>query len=395
MFSSQATGIPFKGVSFSNGHAWKEQRTVSLSILRSFGMGKNLLAERMQEEAGYLMKELASYKGKPVDTRVITNISTSNVICSILIGHRFDHEDKDFQDLMYKIGCLFADQQNVSMVNFLPWLRHVPGDFFQAKRITSTVQAILSMLKKFIELKRRHLEDSSDVCNLIDAYTIEMNKRKQSGIATVLDDDSLIKIMFELFLAGTETTSTTIYWCLLYMLHNPDVQVKVFNEIKEKVGTNRTPSIQDKTQLPYLNAVITETQRLSSIVPLGVTHMCTEEVTLRGYTIPKGAYIIPTLDSVLLDKATWGEDVMSFRPDRFIDKTGKLNVPEEFIPFGTGRRVCLGEAIAKMELFLFLATMFQKFEFLPATPGKLPSLDYECGLVTAPKPYDIRVVERK
>ncbi|CAG5125150.1 unnamed protein product [Candidula unifasciata] len=395
IFMDLATGIKEKGVSFSNGDIWKEQRTVGLSILRSFGMGKNLLAERIQEEAVCLVNHLATLKGKPVDTRIVTNISTSNVICSILIGHRFEYHDKDFQNLMARMGILFSDQQNVSLVNFFPWLKYLPGDFFQAKRITSNVQAILKMLKKFIEEKRRHIEDSNEVCNLIDAYTVEMNKKIQSGIPTLLDDESLIKIMFELFLAGTETTSTTIYWCLLYMLHNPQVQDKVHQEIKEKIGTNRAPSIQDKTQLVYLNAVITETQRLASIVPLSVTHMCSEEATLRGYTIPKGTSIIPNLDSVLHDKATWGEDADCFRPERFIDKSGKLNVPEEFIPFGNGRRVCLGEAIAKMELFLFLAYMFQRFQFLPVNPGKLPGLDYECGLVTAPKAYDIRVVEIK
>lgn len=366
-----------------------------MSILRAFGMGKNLLAERVQEEAGYLVNHLAGYKGKPVDTRIITNISTSNVICSILIGHRFEYEDKEFQDLMYRMGCLVSDQQTVSLVNFLPWLQYIPGDMFQAKRITANVQALMKMLNKFIQEKRRHLEDHSDACNLIDAYIIEMNKKVQSGECTALDDESLMKIMFELFIAGTETTSTTIYWCLLFILHNPEVQDKVYHEIKEKIGTNRAPTIQDKTQMTYLNAVITETQRLGSIVPLGVTHMCSEEVTFRGYTLPKGTYILPSLDSVLHDKATWGEDALSFRPERFIDSSGKLAIPEEFIPFSTGRRVCLGEAIARMELFLFLATMFQRFEFLPPTPGKLPPMEYEFGGVLAPKPYNIRIIERK
>ncbi|CAG5115328.1 unnamed protein product [Candidula unifasciata] len=394
-FIDMATGIPGKGVVFSNGHTWKEQRSVSLSILRAFGMGKNLLAERIQEEAGFLMNHLASHKGEPIDTRIMTNISTSNVICSILIGHRFEYHDKDFQDLMYRMGCLVSDQQMVSLVNFIPWLRHIPGDFFQAKRITANVQALMQMLNKFIVEKRRHIEDSNEVCNLIDAYTIEKNKKIQSGMPTSLDDESLMKIMFELFIAGTETTSTTIYWCLLYMLHNPNVQEKVHQEIKEKIGTNRAPTIQDKTQLVYLNAVIKETQRLGSIVPLGVTHMCSEEVTLRGYTLPKGTYILPSLDSVLHEKATWGEDASSFRPERFIDGDGKLLVPEEFIPFGTGRRVCLGEAIAKMELFLFLAHMFQRFEFLPPAPGEVPPIKYEVGGVLAPKPYKIRIVDRK
>jgi cytochrome P450 family 2 subfamily J len=393
-FVDMSTGIQADGVVFSNGANWKELRSVSLSILRAFGMGKNLLAEKIEEEADCYVKYLASLKGKPTDIRVKTNISVSNVICSILIGHRFEHDDKEFQNLMHNIESIVLDQQNVGLINFFFWLKDLPGDFFRAKRLTASVQAVLAMLKGFIKHKRRDIDDSNDVCNLIDAYLIERNKKVQAGISTQLTDESLNKIMFELFVAGTETTSTTIYWCVLLILNNPDVQEKVYQEIKENVGTDRTPTMQDKSQLTYLNAVITETQRLASIVPLSVTHMCNEDVTLRGYTIPKGTSIIPNLDSVLHDKATWGEDALSFRPERFIDDNGKLNIPEQFIPFCAGRRVCLGEAIAKMELFLFLSSMFQKFQFLPPTPSSIPPLSYNCGGIVSPKSYQVRMVER-
>ncbi|CAG5125152.1 unnamed protein product [Candidula unifasciata] len=358
-------------------------------------MGKNLLADKIQEEVGCYTNYLASLEGKPTDIRVITNISTSNIICSILIGHRFEYTDTEFQDLMNKLGTLASDHQNVSLVHFFMWLRHLPGDFFNAKKISVNMNAIMDRLNKFLVEKKRHIEDTNEVSTLIDAYIVERNKKLKAGISTTLNDRNLLKIMIDLFMAGTETTSTTIYWCILYMLHYPVVQNKVHKEIKSQIGTDRAPTIQDKPKLTYLNAVITETQRLASIVPLSVSHLCSEEVALGEYVLPKGTYIMPNLDSVLHDKTIWGEDAMSFRPERFIDNNGKLQVPEQFIPFGIGRRVCLGEALAKMELFLFLASMFQRFQFLPPSPSSVPELSYVSGIVLSPKHYEVRVVERK
>lgn len=296
---------------------------------------------------------------------------------------------------MHKLGTLVMDSKNLGLINFIFWLRYIPGDVFKAKRIAANRRAIFSELMKFIDEKKRHVVNSDDICNLIDGYIVERNKKREAGIPTSLDDQHLTKIMYDLFAAGTETTSTTIYWCILYMLNYPDVQEKVYQEIKQKVGTNRVPTIQDKSQLTYLNAVICETQRLASIVPLAVTHVCSEDVTLGGYCIPKGTYVIPNLDSALHDQTTWGEDSTSFRPERFIDKNGELQVPEQFIPFSIGRRVCLGEALAKMELFLFLSTMLQRFHFLPPNPHSIPELKSKPGIIAAPKIYEVRMVERK
>ncbi|CAG5115329.1 unnamed protein product [Candidula unifasciata] len=394
-FGDLATGLPGKGVIFSSGALWKEQRSVSLSILRAFGMGKNLLAEKIQEEVDYFIQYLSSLKEKPADIRIMTNVSTSNIICSILIGHRFEYDDKHFQSMMHKLAVLATDQNFTALVQFLSWLQYIPGDFFKAKKITASARDIIEMLALILNQKKRNVQDSSDVGNLIDAYITERQKKLDAGVSTTLDDQNLLKIMFDLFGAGTETTSTTIYWCILYILHSPEVQKKIYREIKDNIGTDRTPTIQDKVHLIYLNAVIMETQRLASIVALSVAHACSEEVTLRGYTIPKGTLILPNLDSVLHDKATWGEDAMSFRPERFIDNDGKLKNPEQFIPFSIGRRACLGESLAKMELFLFLANMFQRFEFLPASPGRLPPTDYKVAVVMTPKHYEVRAVERK
>uniref|UniRef100_A0A0B7BVS1 Cytochrome P450 n=1 Tax=Arion vulgaris TaxID=1028688 RepID=A0A0B7BVS1_9EUPU len=358
-------------------------------------MGKNLLTEKVQEEVGFYIDFLANLKGKPIDIQNITSVSTCNIICSILVGSRFEYDDHDFKTLIESQNVLVSSQNNLSLINYAYWLEYIPGDYFNAKKLVTSLKAVMSSLGKFVDAKKEHFGDSSEVSDLIDAYNKEKNKKIQAGVSTYLDKKNLVRTMMDLFQGGTDTTSITICWVILYMLNYPEIQEKVYQEIKDKVGTDRVPTMQDKNQLVYLNAVIHETQRLASIVPLSVTHFCSETMTLRGYTIPKGTYILTNLDSVLHDKDTWGADAMSFRPERFIDDNGKLKVLEQFIPFGIGRRVCLGESLAKTGLFLYMASMFQRFHFLPSNPNSIPELKYQGGLVVATVPYEVKMVERK
>ncbi|KAK0061232.1 cytochrome P450 2U1-like isoform X1 [Biomphalaria pfeifferi] len=152
------------------------------------------------------------------------------------------------------------------------------------------------------EVKNCH--DSGNLDNYIVAYIEEMEKEKQSG-RHFLDELNLSRNIDNLFIAGTETTSTTIMWCLLYILHYPEVQQKIYKEIAEQIGTDRPPNIADKSNLKYLTAVIMEVQRKASIVPLSLPHLCNKDTTLAGYTIPKGTIVMPNLDAIHSSKEIW------------------------------------------------------------------------------------------
>ncbi|XP_059161769.1 cytochrome P450 2C15-like [Physella acuta] len=386
---------PKSGVICSNGPNWKEQRTVSLHILRDFGMGKNILAVKILEEVDHFLDLLSELNGEPSDIRIATNISTANVISSIVLGHRFDYKDETLRELIIRFTEVVASQHFNGVINFFPILRYLPGDLFHIKKTSKTVEDIFKLLGHFIQQKGVDEYDENKIDSFIAAYVKEIKSKTSLGEKTYLNKDELIKTVNDLFTAGMETTSTTITWCLLYVLNNPDVQAKIYEEMKEKIGTDRRPCIQDRPKLTYLNAVIKETQRLASLVPQSVTHTCLHDVTVRGYTIPKGTYISPDLDSVLHDPKIWGDDVMEFKPERFIDQDGKLKTPEEFIPFSIGRRVCLGESLAVMELFLYLSSIFHRFEILPETPGSPPPIKYKFGIVASPLPYKIKAIKRK
>ncbi|XP_059157598.1 cytochrome P450 2U1-like [Physella acuta] len=329
-------------------------------------------------------------QGKPTDIRTLTNISVSNVICSIIFGKRFEFDDPKFIELIKALNLAIASISGTSLLNFLPALRLLPFDPFKSKQLIARLTATQNFAKKMID-EIKH--DSTNTDNFIAAYFSEMKEKEKRGESTLLDETNLVRVIDNLFAAGTETTSTTILWSLLFVLHNTEVQKKIYQEILEQVGVNRAPTIKDRPKLKYLTAFIMETQRMASLVPFSLIHVCNQDATVAGYTIPKGTQIIPNLDAVLMDEKIWG-DPRNFRPERFLDEQGNIKNREEFIPFSIGRRICLGESLAKMELFLYLSSLFQHFEILPAKDNSIPLIKETFAIVVSLEPFEIRCVER-
>nr|XP_045736574.1 cytochrome P450 2U1 isoform X2 [Mirounga angustirostris] len=168
---------------------------------------------------------------------------------------------------------------------------------------------------------------------------------------------------------------------------------KVQEEIERVIGADRVPSLTDKAQMPYTEATIMEVQRLTAVVPLAIPHMTSEKTVLQGYSIPKGTVIVPNLWSVHRDPATW-EKPDDFYPNRFLDDQGQLIKKETFIPFGIGKRVCMGEQLAKMELFLMFVSLMQSFTFALPKNSKKPILTGRYGLTLAPHPFNIIISKR-
>ena len=139
----------------------------------------------------------------------------------------------------------------------------------------------------------------------------------------------------ELFAAGSEGTSTTLTWAIIYMSLNQDIQSRCRAEIDAAIGRDEIPRMQHRPQLSFTEACIMETQRLADVVPLGIPHAATEDVSFRGYFIPKSTMILPNLYSVHMDPKLWPEPD-HFKPERFLDDDGKVIRRAELIPFSVG-----------------------------------------------------------
>lgn len=149
-------------------------------------------------------------------------------------------------------------------------------------------------------------------------------------------EEQLLATCLDLFQAGTETTSNTLSFGLIYMVHNPAVQAKVRHELDRVIGRSRLPTLNDRSDLPYVEAVLCEIQRMANVAPLGIVHRALETVKFGDYIIPKDAIMLVSLYSLNMDAEYW-KDPLEFRPERFLDEEGKLiQHVDQFLPFGLG-----------------------------------------------------------
>nr|AXE15625.1 cytochrome P450 2D3-like protein [Eremias argus] len=371
------------------GQVWKEQRRFTLCILRDFGMGKKSLAQLVTEEAGYLCSVFSSNEGQSFDPHYLINNAVSNVICFLTFGTRFDYEDQKFQSLLHLLEQSMQEEAGLlpQVLNSLPFLTHIPGIM---PKVFRHQKEFMDYIAEIVNAHKETWYPSSKQ-NITEAFLEEIEKKKDEN--SCFNYQNLTLMIGDLFAAGTETTTTTLRWGLLYMILYPDVQSKVQEEIDAVIGRNRSVSLEDQENMPYTRAVIHEIQRFGDIVPAGIPHKTYRDTEVEGFFIPKGTTIMTNLSSVLKDEAMW-ENPHRFWPEHFLDANGQFVKREAFIPFSAGRRICLGEQLAKMELFLFFTSLLQHFTFHIAEDHPKPREDGCFAFTLVPHPYYIKAVSR-
>ncbi|XP_035190981.1 cytochrome P450 2J6-like isoform X1 [Oxyura jamaicensis] len=380
-----------KGILLASGRSWKQQRRFGIMTLRSLGMGKKGLEYRVQEEASHLVEFFVSLKGRPVDPSFPLFHSISNVICALVFGYHFSDEDKTFHELISAIENLFrfAGSFIYQLYEIFPWLMcRLPGPH---KKALSCYDILSSFARKEI---RRHVERGmpDEPQDFIDFYLAEIEKSKDED-KPKYDEDNLVYVINDLFLGGSETSSTTLCWGLLYMVVNPDIQEKVQKELDAVLGPSQLICYEDRRKLPYTNAVVHEIQRFSNIVFVGMPRVCVRNTELLGFPVKKGTIVLPNIASVLYDPEHW-ETPREFNPGHFLDKEGNFKNREAFLPFSAGHRVCLGEHLARTELFIFFANLLRAFTFrLPEGVTKI-NTEPILGGTLQPHPYKVCAIPR-
>uniref|UniRef100_A0A8D0DUG2 Uncharacterized protein n=1 Tax=Salvator merianae TaxID=96440 RepID=A0A8D0DUG2_SALMN len=210
------------GVIMSNGERWLQLRRFSLMTLRNFGMGKKSNEEHVQEEAQCLVKELQAKKGEPFNPASLFSRASANVISQILLGERFDYHDPKYLRILYlltegtRLESSFAGQ----LYNLLPRImEYLPGPHQTLFKYAYEIQAFLAQKVKDHE---RTLEPSNPR-DFIDDFLLKMEQEKKNP-QTEYTRENLMMTVYDLFFAGTETTSTTLRYILMVLVEHPEVQ---------------------------------------------------------------------------------------------------------------------------------------------------------------------------
>ncbi|MEE6491134.1 hypothetical protein FKM82_016107 [Ascaphus truei] len=321
------------GIVYGTGERWRQLRRFAITTLKNFGMGKRSLEERVKEEAQYLIAEFRKTEGSPFDPTFGFSSAGSNIICSLVFGDRFDYRDKEFLTLLHLIN---------------------------------------------------------DSWHLMSSTWGQERKNPD----THFNYETMLKTTVNIFFAGTETVGSTLRYGFRILLRHPEVEERVHEEIDQVIGRDRSACMDDRSKMPYTEAVIYEIQRFADIVPMSVPHTVTRDIKFRGYDLPEGLNIMPLICTSQYD-ATKFKNPKSFDPTHFLDKNGVFKKNEAFMAFSAGKRICIGEGLAQMELFIFFTTILQNFNLKPLMdPKDIDITPESSGLGNIPRPYKMCLIPR-
>ncbi|KAM5145946.1 cytochrome P450 2A5-like [Mantella aurantiaca] len=371
---------------------FKELRRFSISSLRDLGFGKRGTEDRIQEEVYCLMEELKKTKESFIDPQLCFRKALCNVILSIMLGNRLEYEDKDLTVILSCIQDTFKAVNTYwgQMFDMFPHMMNIiPGPHHKmSQSLTKLNQYVENIVKK-----NQNTLDPDHPRDYVDAFLIKMEKEKNNP-HSAYTMRHLCASTLQIFFAGVETSSTTMYYSILILLKYPDVCAKVQEEIDRVIGRNRCPTFKDRNCMPYTEAVTHEMNRFIDLLPLGVPRKTARTVALNGYTIPKGTNVCPLLSSVLKDPTCFKYPT-EFNPENFMNEKGEFQKNGAFMPFAAGKRNCLGEPMARMTHFLFLTTILQNFDLKSSVP--LEELDISpivSGFGNLPKSFKSAFITR-
>ncbi|KAG8440308.1 hypothetical protein GDO86_006173 [Hymenochirus boettgeri] len=365
--------------SSDSGEVWRARRRLAQNALKTFAIspsptssGMCLVEENIIKEAEYLIRkfqQLINEKGEFDPYRYVV-VSVANIICGMCFGKRYNHEDEELLSVVNLTDEFGAIAASGNPADFIPILKYLPSSAMKAFREIN--RKFLSFINKFVNEHYKTF-DQNHVRDITDSLIQHSQEKKVDENSNIhLPNEKIVNIVNDLFGAGFDTITTALSWSLMYLVAHPEIQEKIQTELDQVIGRERRPRLSDKAQLPYTEAFISEMFRHSSFMPFTIPHCTTKDTTLNGFFIPKGICVLINQWQVNHDPKLW-KDPFTFCPERFLNADGTINKieMEKVMVFGLGKRRCVGEAIGRMEVFLFLTTMLQQMHFFKHDGEKL------------------------
>jgi cytochrome P450 len=361
---------------FTDGYKHCKQLTVG--IFKMFGYGKRIMETRIMIEVESLIRYIRSLQGKPFNPAEIVESSVSNITLNILYGRRYDHKDPAFRQLLSDMNT-FVRKLFIEL-DIFPILRLLPSYRSEIRETVAANIRILEFIEHNVTACQQDEMNESFVRSFVDAE------------GSTLDRKNLNFVLRDLTVAGTDTSSMSILWFFVIMANHRSVQDRLHAEIDSVVGRDRLPGLDDRKSLPYLEATITELMRYRTLLPLAL-HATLNDTEVNGCFIPAKAMVVVNLHSYHMDPDAW-QQPDQFRPERFLDDSDFPMDQEKIIPFSLGKRACLGQQLARQELFLFNAALLQHFDICPPEGQEHIDDTWKFASVVSPAPFTVRLVSR-
>ncbi|KAI1792390.1 cytochrome P450 [Ganoderma leucocontextum] len=342
-----------RGLMLPNGEAWRRWRK---ALHSGFHLRQ---AETYHDintlESNVLLHEILT---QPEDWERHVQRFAASIATSVSFGRRVDSVDEWI--VKENMAAMDCDIPGKYLVESWPWLLKLPRSlqWFRAEPEEHRQRDIALYTHLLDDVKKRMTDGTIPDCLASQTVT---NQSKNG-----MSDVEIAYAVSSPFGAGIETTAGTLCVFFLAMLHFPEAMRKAQAELDRVVGPDRLPGFEDRDRLPYLQALINETLRWRPIAVLGGSpHAVIADDEYNGMYIPKGATVFGNLAGIMHDPIMFPSPD-DFRPERFLETTNP-RLLDFNLPFGFGRRICVGMHLAKNSLFISISRILWAFDILPIT----------------------------
>ncbi|KAI3941063.1 hypothetical protein MKW92_045339 [Papaver armeniacum] len=296
--------------------------------------------------------------------------------------------------------------QNFSDENFVIGMKHTLSDLVRISGFASLIDAF--KIAKYLPSQRKCFREmyavKENAQNLIRPYIVSTPPADTFLHFLTSQDYSeeiVVSAILEVYGLGVDSTASTAVWALAFLVHEQEIQEKLYREINSLTGGKRSVKVADLKSLPYLQAVMKETLRMKPIAPLALPHKASKDTTLMGRRIDKGTKVMVNLYAILHDPNVFPAPY-EFRPERFLKdvnsdgRFGDINkMDSSLLAFGAGMRICGGVELAKLVVAFALASLVNEFKWDCVSEGKLPDLSEDISFILFMKnPLEARITPR-
>jgi len=384
---------------------FQQQKKLAIKSLKMYGDGLSALEDISRDVIEDYYSYLDNLNGKPSCFSDDIFTAVTNVITSMVLGKSFSFKDPTMRKFKDETNRRLDVTSNTSGIGVL--IDRMPRimSYMKTKLFKDTVENsenLHNLMKGYLDPIKKDYDSNNITC-----FAESMYKHYLEGLSEsekpLIDKEDFELINFDVMFAGYATTSVAMQTLVLVLMNHPEIEAKLVQEIHNVLGAERFPTLADKANMPYAQAVILELLRYLSQVCLAIPHATTKETEIGGYKLPKGVDIWMNLWYIHHDEKIWDKPY-TFKPERFLEpETGDLVPPghstrQNLLPFGAGSRFCLGETLAKNRLFLFTTSILQRYRLLPPEGETPPTCDprtFPGNFLVSPPTFNVRALKRK
>ncbi|TVU46276.1 hypothetical protein EJB05_05802, partial [Eragrostis curvula] len=354
---------------FSHYNArWRELRKVC--VLELFNHRRVLSFRPIrEEEVARLVRSVAGEccSGRPVNVGEMIGRMMNDIIVRVAIGDRCEHRDEYLHELERAVRLTGG----FNLADLYPSSRLIRRLSPAARDMGRCQRNIYRIIQNIIhEHSQTTAPDREE-----DLLGVLLRLQKDGGLQFPLTNEIISTVIFDIFSAGSETSSTALEWAMSELIKNQRVLHKVQSEVREVFKGQEKLTEDNMIKLNYLHLVIKETLRLHAPTPLLLPRECRETCQVMGYKVPKGTTVYVNVWAMGRDAKYWS-DPEEFRPERFENSDLDFKGTDfEYIPFGAGRRICPGMALGLVNMELALASLLYHFDW--EVPGGIKSEEFD------------------